>query len=379
MHRVIVSILLTWGLSIIPGAAHAKLSLLFPSRDRAYYALGAFKTLCLEHRLDRAGTLKAADAQGWLTLPDREKPSVGGVDDVIKGVSMTVVSARWKQSEDGDMVLLLGDGGSAGEGCAIAFHSNFRMASAVMGGSEMQPLRRFEAISPKYDLWMFVEDGGRRRAVKGGGEKIDHSLIANASAERRLATIAVIGSDADEATLYLYSVPPPQKMPQPVDKPSAFIPDPQFDRSSCQAARDAWVEKYGPSPSHRVGLPGDLPIHRFLRFDMDCDQKLTLDEHREMNWYSLRSETGVDGEISYAEFMEQWCGGRTPSHINAEVARRQCERIFRPNFRRAKAPGRNVITKESYARVFAADFRKADRNRDGFLTINKDRRRYFYD
>lgn len=208
MRRVIVSVLLACSLAIAPSLAHAKLSLLFPSRDRAYYALGAFKTLCLAHRLDREGTLKAADGQGWLVLPEGEKPSVGGVSAVIKGMSMTVASARWKPSTDGDMVLLLGDGGSAGAGCAIAFHSNFRVASAVMGGSELAPLRRFEAISPKYDLWVFVEEKGRRREVKSPSGKVNQALIAQASAERRLATIAVIGSDAGEATLYLYSSPP---------------------------------------------------------------------------------------------------------------------------------------------------------------------------
>lgn len=191
-------------------AAAAKDSLLFPSRDRAYRALGAFQALCLAHRLDREGALEAAAAQGWVALPDGQMPTVGGVQEAIEGLKLTSLAARWKPSPDGDMVLLLGDGGPAGLGCAIAFHSGFRMASSVMGGSELAPLPRLEKVSPKYDLWAFVEGGdGGRQAVRSRGGKIDQELIASASAERRFATIAVIGSDADAASLYLYSIPPP--------------------------------------------------------------------------------------------------------------------------------------------------------------------------
>lgn len=236
-------------LALVHGAA-AKDSRLFPSRDRAYRALWAFKEICLAHSLDREGALKAAEAAGWLALPDGEKPTVGGVRDVLDGMKANVLSARWKPSEAGDMVLLFSrETGSAVDHCAIAFHSGFRMASSVMGGSEMLPLRRFEQISPKYDLWAFVEENGRRRGVRTLSGKLDHDLIVEASADRRFAHIAVIGADADTSALYTYTVPPPQKALPPVAKPGAFTPDPGFDISSCQAARDAWLAKVGPKPS----------------------------------------------------------------------------------------------------------------------------------
>ena len=132
--------------------------------------------------------------------------------DVLKGAEIRIAHARWKPFAQGDMVLLLGDGDiSAGDGCAIAFHSGFRMASSVLGGSEMNPLPRFMSVTPRPDVWAFVQEKGLRRSVLRAPRKMDLELIAKASAERRFAMISVMGSEADETALYRYSIPPPQR------------------------------------------------------------------------------------------------------------------------------------------------------------------------
>lgn len=182
------------------------------ARAEAYLAREALKTLCMQHRLDREATLRQAEAEGWRRLPDGEFPRVGGLYDAISGMHLTNLAALSKPSPRGGMVLLLGDGGSAGPGCAIAFHAPFATASSVIGGHFMLPVRRFDTISPAYHLWAFVEeDGKRRQAVKSYFGKIDQALIARATANRTFATIAVTGQLETDTSVFLYSIPPPAR------------------------------------------------------------------------------------------------------------------------------------------------------------------------
>jgi hypothetical protein len=177
-------------------------------RDEAYAAREALKTLCMGHRLDPAAALRHAEADGWRPLPETGPAILPRLDDTLAVTGLTGVSARWKLSPRGAMVvLLLGDGAQAGPGCAVVFRAPFSTASSVVGGHFMLPVRRFATVSPSRHRWVFVEEAGkRRRAVKSYFGRIDHALIARATAQRALATIEVI--DAGEGTaVFLYSVP----------------------------------------------------------------------------------------------------------------------------------------------------------------------------
>ena len=166
------------------------------------------------HRLEREATLRQAEADGWMPLPDEGLPRLGSLQDVTSSLQLTNLTARWKASHLGEMVLLLGDGGEAGPGCGVAYQGPFKTASSVIGGHFMLPVRRFEVVSPTYHLWAFVEEPGkRRRAVKSYFGKVDHALIAAARAARTLATIAVIGNPDAGGAVFLYSVPPPPGPP----------------------------------------------------------------------------------------------------------------------------------------------------------------------
>ena len=176
-------------------------------RDEAYWAREALKTLCMGNRLDPAAALRQAEGEGWRPLPDGATPEAA----LAKDLGFTGAVIRWKASPRGQrVVLILGDGGKAGPGCAVMFDAPFATASSVIGGHFMLPVRRFDTVGPQHHLWAFVEEPGkRRRAVKSYFGKIDHARIAQARARRTFSTIAVIGRPQTNSVVFLYSVPPP--------------------------------------------------------------------------------------------------------------------------------------------------------------------------
>lgn len=150
--------------------------------------------------------------------------------------------------------------------------------------------------------------------------------------------------------------------------------------SDCEQARQDWAANYPPTPpeniTDRLAYSNRETETRGLRFDIDCDHRLSFEEFHTMEWASwLRMDTDADGAVTKVEYVTDWCTRRLRNLDAAERA--VCERASGANYRDVAGYGRTSMDKQSYRFASYVLFRRADRNRDGYLTRTPNSAHYY--
>lgn len=144
--------------------------------------------------------------------------------------------------------------------------------------------------------------------------------------------------------------------------------------SECEQTRRDWAAEDPPTPTasvHRLAylkLPADT---RDLRADLDCDYRLSFDEYFAMEWASWRRmDANEDGAVSQEEWITEWCARRLRWLMEERPNWRPfCERSSASSFHTyfgSRRPG--GIDQDAYRYTARIQFRRADRNRDRYLT-----------
>lgn len=145
--------------------------------------------------------------------------------------------------------------------------------------------------------------------------------------------------------------------------------------SECEQARRDWAAVYTPTPPEGINerlayLRRDADT-RDLRSDLNCDHRLSFEEYLTKEWESWRRmDANEDGAVNQAEFVTEWCtrrlGGLLGEHPDWRAT---CERESASNFHGylgSRRPG--GIDQRAYRYTAQIEFRRADRNRDRYLT-----------
>ena len=144
--------------------------------------------------------------------------------------------------------------------------------------------------------------------------------------------------------------------------------------SECEQARLDWAANYPPTPpesnSDRLAYLDRYIDTKELRFDLNCDHRLSFEEFLTMDWTSwLWMDTDADGAVTKVEYVTDWCTRRLGWMIEEDPgARPVCERASGSNYRDVAGFGRTRLDRRSYRFASYVLFRRADRNRDGYLT-----------
>ncbi len=141
--------------------------------------------------------------------------------------------------------------------------------------------------------------------------------------------------------------------------------------SECEQARQDWAANYPPTPpenlNDRLAYLDRESATRGVRSDLDCDHRLSFEEFYTMDWASwLRMDTDGDGAVTKVEYVTDWCTRRLRNLDTNERA--VCERASGANYRDVAGYGRMSLDRQSYRFASYVLFRRADRNRDGYLT-----------
>ena len=146
--------------------------------------------------------------------------------------------------------------------------------------------------------------------------------------------------------------------------------------SECERARRDWAANYPPTPpengnSRPAYLDRATETAR-LRFDMNCDHRLSFEEYLPMAWEGWSwKDANADGAVTQGEYVTHWCTRRLRG-LDA-ATRAVCERESASEYRYV-AGSRRVegIDQQGYRRAAYRLFSRADRNRDGYLTRPRD-------
>lgn len=145
--------------------------------------------------------------------------------------------------------------------------------------------------------------------------------------------------------------------------------------SECEQARRDWAAKDPPTltanANDRLAYMKLSTDTRDLRADLDCDHRLSFDEYFAMEWASWRRmDANEDGAVNQAEWITEWCARRLGGLIEEHPAwRASCERASASTFHTylgSRRPG--GIDQRAYRHTARIQFRRADRNRDRYLT-----------
>lgn len=152
-----------------------------------------------------------------------------------------------------------------------------------------------------------------------------------------------------------------------VAAPSGDIPI-----SECEQARLDWAANYPPMPpdNNRLAYLDRATETAGLRFDLNCDNRLSFEEFLPMAWEGWRwMDDNADGVVTQDEYVTDWCTGRYHRLLGQDAASRAvCEKARASDYRNVAGFRRRGIDQQGYRRTAYSLFRRADRNRDGYLT-----------
>lgn len=147
-------------------------------------------------------------------------------------------------------------------------------------------------------------------------------------------------------------------------------PDPQ-----CELARRDWAANYPPMPpesrNDRLAYLDRATATAKLRFDLNCDHRLSFEEYLPMAWEGWRWKVANgDGVVTQAEYVANWCVRRLRGLDSA--SRATCEEASASEYRKIAGSRRSRgVDQQGYRGAASALFRRADRNRDGYLTSSR--------
>lgn len=161
-----------------------------------------FKALCLEHRGQPEESLKAADASGWMQMPPQMR----------RDFPYPVVSGafRLKSTEEDFEALIAGQGRFQLNLQRLSFNvcgllqappADRTLVAAVQDWVGMEPVDTFPGGSK---LFLFVEEGGKRRSL--AGPNIDAALARAARTGAVSIVIADQGSSTSAEAFVAYGV-----------------------------------------------------------------------------------------------------------------------------------------------------------------------------
>ena len=145
--------------------------------------------------------------------------------------------------------------------------------------------------------------------------------------------------------------------------------------SECEQARRDWAANDPPTPTasanDRLAYLKLSTDTQDLRADLDCDRRLSFDEYFAMQWASWRRmDANEDGAVSQAEWITEWCdrrlGGLIEEHPDWRASCESASASTFHNYLGSRRPG--GIDQHAYRYTVRISFRRADRNRDRYLT-----------
>lgn len=141
--------------------------------------------------------------------------------------------------------------------------------------------------------------------------------------------------------------------------------------SECEQARRDWAANSPPTPpedaNDRLAYLERASDTKGLRFDLNCDQRLSFEEFLPMAWEGWRwKDADGDGAVTQAEYVSHWCTRRLRGLDPA--TRAVCEEASASEYRDVAGYRRTSIDQRAYRFAAYVLFRRADRNRDGYLT-----------
>ena len=146
--------------------------------------------------------------------------------------------------------------------------------------------------------------------------------------------------------------------------------------SECELARRDWAANYPPTPpengNNRLAYLDRATETARLRFDLNCDHRLSFEEFLPMAWEGWTwKDADADGVVTQAEYVTHWCTRRLRG-LDAPT-RAVCDRASASEHRNiAGSPQARGIDQQGYRSAAYRLFRRADRNRDGYLTRPSD-------
>jgi len=163
----------------------------------AKQALRALQDICVTRRADQTEVLAAAEGMGWRPVPEGAQPTMFGLKPALDALHLAKTTYRWNGSEARPMVLVVGGGGEAGDGCGVAFHAPVRVARTIM--SLWIGFRPFEQQGPGHSVWVYAEQNGRKFSLKRLNGALNQELAEQAARAGSLRTM--LAGSPDPASL----------------------------------------------------------------------------------------------------------------------------------------------------------------------------------
>lgn len=155
---------------------------------------------------------------------------------------------------------------------------------------------------------------------------------------------------------------------------AAAMPDDE-PISECEQTRRDWAADNPSKPpendiNDRLAYLRRSSDTRELRFDLNCDRRLSFEEYLPLAWEGWRwKDANEDGVVTRAEYVTYDCTVLYRALVGQDpAARAVCERASASNYRDVAGYGRTRVDQQGYRFTAYLQFRRADKNRDRYLT-----------